>query len=83
MSMAVSGSTDIAVEAAPPRRTVNRQAFGVGLLLAPGLVILAAGLLWPCLTILQVSLQDRFPDPTGCTLEHHPGILSDASYPAW
>ncbi|MET7245311.1 ABC transporter permease [Methylobacterium sp. EM32] len=80
MSMAVSGSTDVPFAAAPPRRTIHRQAFGLGLLLAPGLLILAAGLLWPCLTMLQVSLQDRFPDPTGYTLDHYRAVLSDAYY---
>jgi putative spermidine/putrescine transport system permease protein len=80
MSTAVSGSTDVRFASARPRRTMHRQAFGLGLLLAPGLLILAAGLLWPCLTMLQVSLQDRFPDPTGYTLDHYRDILTDAYY---
>lgn len=80
MSTAVSGSTDVPFASAPPRRIVHRRTFGLGLLLAPGLLILTAGLLWPCLTMLQVSLQDRFPDPTGYTLDHYRAVLSDAYY---
>ncbi|MGY2049733.1 ABC transporter permease [Methylobacterium sp. JK268] len=80
MSTAVSGLTDAPVEAAPPRRAGGRQALGLGLLLGPGLVILAAGLLWPFLAMLQVSVQDRFPDPTGYTLDHYRAVLTDPYY---
>ncbi|MFE1599212.1 ABC transporter permease [Methylobacterium sp. ID0610] len=77
MSMAVSGLTDAPAEAAPPRRALRRPALGLGLLLGPGLLILAAGLVWPVLMMLQVSFQDRFPDPTGYTLEHYRTVLTD------
>lgn len=80
MSMAVSGSTDVPFAAAPPRRIFSRRALGLGLLLAPGLLILTAGLLWPFLTMLKVSLQDRFPDPTGYTLDHYRAVLTDTYY---
>lgn len=80
MSTAVSGSTEIGILPARRVRLGLSEALIPGLLLVPGLLILGFGLFWPCLTMLQVSFQDKFPDPTGYTLEHYRTILGDPYY---
>ncbi|WP_299565896.1 ABC transporter permease [Enterovirga sp.] len=46
-------------------------------LLAPGIVVIGLGLVWPIAAMLAVSLQDKFPDATRVTLEHYGTVLSD------
>jgi putative spermidine/putrescine transport system permease protein len=76
MSTAVSGSTDaVLVTAARPARDFARL-MPIALL-APGVLVVGLGLVWPFLAMLTVSFQDKFPDATRLTAEHYETVLTD------
>jgi putative spermidine/putrescine transport system permease protein len=76
MSTAVSGSTDaVVLTAARPVRDFARL-MPIALL-APGILVVGLGLVWPFMAMLVVSLQDKFPDATRLTVEHYGTVLTD------
>ncbi|TDR85379.1 ABC transporter permease [Enterovirga rhinocerotis] len=66
--------------ASPPRRIDTGKVLSLGALLAPAVLLLAVGLLWPFLMMLRMSFLDRFPDPTGLTLEFYTAVLTDTYF---
>lgn len=76
MSTAVSGSTDAVLT--PHRRPARDLGRLMPLaLLAPGILVVGFGLVWPFVAMLAVSLQDKFPDMTRLTFEHYETVLTD------
>lgn len=49
-------------------------------LLLPGLAVIAFALVWPFLTMLQMSFFDRFPNPQGWTAARYTEFLGDAYF---
>lgn len=76
MSTAVSGSTDAVLRGAS-RPARNLAGLIPLALLLPGILVIGFGLVWPFVAMLAVSVQDKFPDPTGFTLDHYDAILTD------
>ena len=67
--------------AALAHRRRSPMAFATTLaLLLPGLAVIAFALVWPFLTMLQVSFLDRFPNPQGWTAARYPEFFGDAYF---
>lgn len=62
---------------APPRRFDAGKLVSLAALLGPAVLLLAVGLVWPFIMMARMSLLDRFPDPTGLTLEFYQTVLTD------
>lgn len=62
---------------APPRRVDFGRIVSLGALLGPAVLILGVGLVWPFVMMARMSVLDRFPDPTGLTLEYYHTVLTD------
>lgn len=73
-------ATSIAIDRSEPpvRRGVDlARLVTLGALLGPGAIFLLIGLGWPFLTMLGMSFQDRYPDPSAITLQHYETVLTD------
>lgn len=83
MSMVVSGSIDPMAPPVPSdavRRRARRRIAKLVLLLAPGVLLLTLGLLWPFATMLGMSFFDRFPNTSSYTLQHYLTFVQDAYF---
>lgn len=83
MLMAVSGSTDMA-EAIIAGKTGGSRRLGKALklfaLIAPGVVLLMVGLIWPFATMLQMSFLDKFPGDASLTLNNYAQFATDSYF---
>ncbi|MDE1569379.1 ABC transporter permease [Aquabacter sp. P-9] len=61
----------------PPRRIDVARLVSLAALLGPAVLLLGVGLVWPFLMMARMSVLDRFPDPTGLTLEYFQTVLTD------
>ncbi|MEI2416027.1 ABC transporter permease [Orrella sp. JC864] len=61
---------------APARRDRARRLRLLGLA-GPGVLLLAAGLLWPFAAMLGISLHDVYPDPQALTARHYLQFVED------
>lgn len=62
----------------PPRRRFDlRRAAIIAALLSPGVVLLAAVLIWPFFVMFGLSLRERFPGPVVFTLAKYVDFLTD------
>lgn len=62
----------------PQRRAGS--ALTILLLVAPGVVLLAVGLLWPFATMLKLSFLDKFPGEASLTLGNYTQFANDAYF---
>ena len=58
----------------------GRATLTVALLLLPGLAVVAFALVWPFLTMVQMSFFDRYPDPESWTVERYGSFFGDAYF---
>ncbi len=85
MSTAANGLTEpgltvadsLALPSAGARRRARRRTITLILLLAPGVIFLSAGLLWPFATMFGMSFFDKFPNTTGYTFNHYLAFVQD------
>ncbi len=79
MSTAATDLAAFAASEAPPRsRRRVRQASSLFLLLLPGVLLLALGLLWPFASMFGISLYDKYPQHGALTLSHYLQFVGDS-----
>lgn len=59
------------------RRHQRRQRWQLLLLLTPGVLLLATGLIWPFAKMFRMSFFDSYPNTSAYTLEHYLEFLGD------
>lgn len=78
MSTAASDLASLAVGAGPaPRRRSRKRAAGLLVLLLPGVLLLAVGLLWPFASMFGISLYDKYPQHATLTLANYQQFIGD------
>lgn len=82
MSTAANGSIDMSQQVLADRskRRNNRKTLKLLALVAPGVVLLTVGLLWPFATMMHLSFLDNFPGDASYTLENYTQFATDSYF---
>lgn len=83
MSTAANGSiemTEHVLPGAPRKRGTSKKIWKLIGLVAPGVILLTVGLLWPFATMLHLSFLDQFPGDASYTLRNYTQFATDAYF---
>lgn len=80
MSTAANGLIEVAPARGAQRRRRRRRALTILALVAPGVLLLAFGLLWPFATMLKLSFLDAFPGKASLTLNNYAQFVTDSYF---